>query len=129
MDAAAAGVSRGTQGGSPEAFDALKKAYAVLSDDDRRAVYDERLPPASVVRPKVRENAAAATRAQQRSCAEVLSVLLGRSHTVGASEYDLKAYEARMRGWGGKAGVSTRVRPAVTLRVSGGTRLPERISR
>jgi curved DNA-binding protein CbpA len=42
-------------GGSPEAFDALKKAYAVLSNEESRAVYDERLPAPNTARPKVRQ--------------------------------------------------------------------------
>jgi hypothetical protein len=67
VHAATAGVSLGTQGGSPEAFDTLKKAYAVLSDDDRRAVYDERLPPAIAVRPKVREHQIPAWRSSASS--------------------------------------------------------------
>jgi len=102
-----AGVNWGMQGGSPEAFDALKKAYAVLSDDDRRAVYDERLPPASAVRPKVRENAAAAEGGHQRGPLRVF--LLGRSCVVRRARYELMPYDSCSRGWDGEADVSTRV--------------------
>ena len=42
------------QGGSPEEFMRLQKAYNILSNEDFKAAYDERLPkPGLASRPKV----------------------------------------------------------------------------